>query len=281
MKTAVINKIIKFSNVDGPGNRTAIFFQGCNLNCDYCHNPETINLCKKCKICVSACPVHALEEKNNTILWNEKLCIECDNCIKICPNNSSCKTKVYSVEEILIYLEKIVPFIKGITVSGGECSLNYEFITELFKEIKNRYKTLTCFVDTNGYIDFSDIKYKEFIEISDGFMLDIKSWDSREHKLLTGHSNENIIKNLMFLKSLNKLYEVRTVIVPKLLNNEETVKSVSNIIENTDIRYKLIKYRSLGVRPEKMQGISSPTNEDMSYLETIATKLNVKNIIII
>ena len=29
-KTGIINKIIAFSNVDGPGNRTAVFFQGCN-----------------------------------------------------------------------------------------------------------------------------------------------------------------------------------------------------------------------------------------------------------
>ena len=41
-KTATINKIIPMSLVDGPGNRTAIFFQGCNFNCSYCHNPETI-----------------------------------------------------------------------------------------------------------------------------------------------------------------------------------------------------------------------------------------------
>ena len=38
---AVINRIIPFSSVDGPGNRTAIFLQGCNINCKYCHNPET------------------------------------------------------------------------------------------------------------------------------------------------------------------------------------------------------------------------------------------------
>ena len=38
---ARVNKIIPFSSVDGPGNRTAIFLQGCNINCLYCHNPET------------------------------------------------------------------------------------------------------------------------------------------------------------------------------------------------------------------------------------------------
>ena len=36
-----VNKIIPFSAVDGPGNRTAVFVQGCNFNCRYCHNPET------------------------------------------------------------------------------------------------------------------------------------------------------------------------------------------------------------------------------------------------
>ena len=41
-----VNKIIPFSAVDGPGNRTAIFLQGCNFDCRYCHNPETRNLCR-------------------------------------------------------------------------------------------------------------------------------------------------------------------------------------------------------------------------------------------
>ena len=40
----IVNKIIPFSNVDGPGNRLSIFFQGCNFDCLYCHNPETIEV---------------------------------------------------------------------------------------------------------------------------------------------------------------------------------------------------------------------------------------------
>ena len=57
---ALVNKIIPFSCIDGPGNRTAIFFQGCNFKCTYCHNPETINKCVNCGKCVKVCPVNAL-----------------------------------------------------------------------------------------------------------------------------------------------------------------------------------------------------------------------------
>ncbi len=40
---ASINSIETFSTVDGPGIRTVIFFNKCNLRCIYCHNPEMWN----------------------------------------------------------------------------------------------------------------------------------------------------------------------------------------------------------------------------------------------
>ena len=72
---APINRIIEFSNVDGPGNRTSIFVQKCPFKCLYCHNPETINECVHCGVCVEHCKANpkALTIENGKVVWHEDL----------------------------------------------------------------------------------------------------------------------------------------------------------------------------------------------------------------
>lgn len=41
MKKGRISSVETMGLVDGPGVRYVVFMQGCNLRCQYCHNPET------------------------------------------------------------------------------------------------------------------------------------------------------------------------------------------------------------------------------------------------
>lgn len=272
---AVVNKIIKFSSVDGPGNRCVIFFQGCNFNCKYCHNPETINKCIHCKKCIEECQNGAIEYRENKIVWNEEKCIECDNCIKVCPNNASPKTKTYTVALLLKEIEKVADFIDGITVSGGECSLNAGFIQRLFYEVKKRWSSLSCFLDTNGSLKLWKREYKSLLEVTDSVMLDIKNIDNEEHIELTGSSNTNVIKNFFYLKKINKLFEIRTVVYNKSVLN--TVEKMSKKIENTDISYKIIRYRPFGVREVYKKDLEVI---DEKSFNNFFQKYNIKKIIV-
>jgi YjjW family glycine radical enzyme activase len=275
MTIATINGIIKNSCVDGPGNRMTVFFQGCNINCLYCHNPETINLCSNCGKCVPLCPSGALELIKGKVVYYKNLCTNCDLCIKNCEYNSSPKTQMYSIEELISIIKKYRFFIRGITFSGGECTLNSEFIIEASKNIKNL--NLDVYLDSNGKFDFKS--KKELMENIDKVMLDIKAWDRDDHIKLTGYDNNDVLYNLKELIKADKLFEVRTVVIPEFLNNELTIREVSKLIANKNIRYKLIKYRPHGVR--KNVNFNVPQREYMEYLKNIALEEGVEDIIII
>ncbi|MBR4027545.1 MAG: YjjW family glycine radical enzyme activase [Lachnospiraceae bacterium] len=278
---AVINKIIPFSSVDGPGNRTAVFLQGCNINCKYCHNPETRGMCQQCGICVKNCPVGALTigEMGN-IIYDEKKCMECDTCIHVCPHDSSPRTYTLSVEEVYQKVKKQIPFIRGITVSGGECMLRPDFLKELF--ILAKKDGLTTLIDTNGTISFEE--QEDLLEVTDGVMIDIKAFDNAEHQKITDVSNEIVLKNTAYLAERKKLYEVRAVIVPDLYDTMESVKNMgmflSQFLPYGSFRIKLIAYRPIGVR-EEYRTFEIPSRTYLEELEEILKGMGFQEIIII
>ena len=245
MKRAPVNKIIYFSNVDGPGNRTSIFFQGCGFHCRFCHNPETMQICRNCGACVPGCPVGALtQDESGEVKWDSGKCVQCDQCIRVCPHFASPRIMWMTVEDVIHKISRAMPYIGGITTSGGDCTLYPEFLIDLFTEVKKQGKT--CLIDANGAYDFSGDP--ELLAVCDGVMLDVKAVDSEWHQWLIHHAAEPVLRNLDFLLKAGKLQEVRTVILPgRDTENEETVRYVAERIGDA-CDYKIIRYRPFGVK---------------------------------
>ena len=266
MMKAPVNKIIPFSNVDGPGNRTAIFFQGCPFNCLFCHNPETIHLCRSCGLCVEKCPAGALGfDERGQVVWDSAKCVQCDSCIKICPHDASPRIRWMTVEDLLGEVRRAAPYIEGITTSGGECTLHNEFLIALFTEVRKLGKS--CLVDSNGSFDFE--RDPRVLTVSEGVMLDVKAVEKAWSEKLISHPREIVLKNLDYLLSVGKLYEVRTVIFPgRDRENEETVRYVAEHIRDNCF-YKIIRYRPYGVR-EKYQKLLGEFETEAGYAERFA-----------
>lgn len=278
MKMVPINRIIPVSLVDGTGNRTAIFLQGCNISCVYCHNPETQKVCIHCGICTKHCPIEALTvSETGKVIWNEALCVSCDSCIKVCPHNSSPKIKWMTAESVFAEVMKNASFIRGITVSGGECCLYPEFMQELFALAKAQ--NLSCLIDSNGTIDLSVLP--KLLTLSDGVMLDVKSWNREIFNNLTGGDNGIVKKNLKYLDGIGKLEEIRVVCYPDEVDAEEVIRQIALSLGKPFIkpRLKLIKFRLFGVKGRLANSLS-PSDGYMEGLKNLAKENGFENVII-
>jgi pyruvate formate lyase activating enzyme len=248
-----LNEVIRFSAVDGPGNRFVVFLQGCNFNCIACHNPYTITECDSCGICVEPCPEMALFfDGRQQVVVDEDVCTNCDICIDVCPSDSTPLSKMVRLDSLTKQIEEVAPFLSGITVSGGEPTLQVDYVASLFCAIKcsDNLSRLTTFVDSNGHAT-RDV-WDRLLPVMDGAMIDLKALDPDVHRMMTGQSNEYVLDTIRYLAGWQRLYEVRLLMVPGKNDSPEMVEKAARWLHDVDpsIRVKLIGFRQHGVRPQ-------------------------------
>lgn len=275
--TGCIFNIQHFSLDDGPGIRTTVFLKGCPLDCIWCHNPESkavypelsfaSDKCLMCGKCVSVCSekLHSIEE--DVHILHRAGCKKCGKCMDICYAGAlTLIGKEYSVDEVMTDVQKDAVFFGsdgGLTLSGGEPLLQYDFSLELLKCAKaNGIHTA---IETCGYTtkDLADI-----IPYVDIWLYDIKLIDKDIHKKHTGVSNELILKNLKRLDALGGKIILRCPIIPHINLNEthfigliSLAKELKNIIA-----IQLQPYHPLGISKENQLGKPSRYN-NKSFLD--------------
>jgi pyruvate formate lyase activating enzyme len=274
--TGVVASILTSSFVDGPGNRAVVFLQGCNLDCLYCHNPYTRRICTTCGDCIAVCPGHALRLLDQGIHWDRVACQGCDRCIRACRYDSTPRTEVLTAEEVWSRIEPLVPFLSGVTVSGGEPTLQTPFLVSLFSRIKQQ-SPLTTFIETNGIVLRERLEALE--PVLDGALVDLKAMDLGLHFELTGRTNSMCLDAIRYLTSKRKLAGVRVVVVPGYSdspnNAEQTAAFLSDL--DPDIPLRFLRFRRHGTSGEA-ESWCEPDDACLDRLAAAARAAGLNNV---
>lgn len=211
---ASVDSIETFGLVDGPGIRTVVFLNSCNLRCKYCHNPET----------------WTMKEKN------------------------------YSSDDIVKKVLRSKPYFKnngGVTFSGGEPLLQYDFLVETCKKLKK--ENIHIAIDTAGV---GQKNCSELFKTIDMVLLDIKHITKEGYIDITQVDKLEDFMN--FVNQLNKTnieVWIRQVIVPGIHDNQDYITNLAKFIKNNIknvTRVDFLPYHKLGDEKYQKLGIKNP-----------------------
>lgn len=236
----IVHSLESFGSADGPGVRFVVFLKGCHMRCQYCHNPDT---------------------------W-------------------SFDGEVYTPEALFEKAFKYRTYwgkdLKrgGVTVSGGEPLLQMAFVTEFFKLLKE--KGVHTALDTAGQPFSKDESFlREFdhlLAYTDLVLLDLKAFDPKLHRSLTGHENQNILEMAKYLSDKNIPLWIRHVLVPGVTDSEEELTGLRDFIRTLKSveRVEVLPYHTLGAFKWEMLGmdyplkdVPTPTEAEIQRAETL------------
>lgn len=163
----------------------------------------------------------------------------------------------------------------GVTISGGEPLLQAEFVTELFKELKEL--GIHTALDTAGSIPVSN-QVKELLKYTDLVILDIKHIDDEKAKILTGFSNKNNLEFAKYLNNINKPMWIRQVLVPGYTDDKFDLKKLKNFIDTlTNVeKVEILPYHNLGSfkweelgEKYELENVIPPSQEEIDKAKNI------------
>jgi len=235
----MIFDIKKFAIHDGPGIRTTVFFQGCPLDCQWCHNPE----------CKSEGPSLYPELTEPEVV----------------------ETVFREIRKDLIFFDQSGG---GVTFSGGEPMGHIDLLLDLLKGC--RQAGIHTAIDTCGYAEFED--FERIFNFTDLFLYDLKPIDDDQHYKYTSVSNRLILENLKRLVERNVSLRIRIPLIPGITDTEENLKLIAEYlvsIHSADpvdlLPFNLFgqsKYRKLG-KPHPMAALQMQSDEQLEVMASI------------
>lgn len=207
MQEALIFNLQKFSIHDGAGIRTDVFFQGCNLRCGWCSNPESQ-------------PIEPLPGE---------------------------KVTAYTVDALVKELVKDKPFYDesggGVTLTGGEALLHPEFVLELTNALHQ--EGIHVAIETAACV--SESAFVRVLDAVDFAYIDLKHYDDARHRAGTGIGNALILKNIATSLRHSTPVVIRIPVIPGYNDNEADFQGFAETLTSLGAKeVQLLPFHQLG-----------------------------------
>jgi len=295
--TGMVFNIQRFSIEDGPGIRTTVFMKGCPLRCVWCHNPEGLERrkqlmwfdvrCIGARDCLEACPVGALELTGDGMVIDREKCDGCGLCQVACPAGAiEVVGRESTAREAFDEVVRDEAFYRnsggGLTVSGGEPTMQPRFVAELMGLC--REAGIPTALDTCGYT--SGDALERLLALSDMALLDLKLMDEARHRELAGVDLAPVLESARAITRSGTPLWVRTPVIPGCTDSEENIRAIAAFIKDelsTVERWDLLsfnntcgsKYQRLGMKWE-LEGAPLIEKERMEGLARLAEEAGCK-----
>lgn len=206
--TGIIFDLKKFAIHDGPGIRTTVFFKGCSLNCQWCHNPESRN---------TGIEQFVVDPENNCSDSN------CNGRVTV-GREVSTETIMTEIAQDKIFYDESGG---GVTFSGGEPTGQPEFLSELMQAcVESHYHTA---LDTCGYAPTKLLL--ELARLADTVLYDLKLIDDAKHTEYVGVSNQLILDNLKALVADDTNLVIRVPMIPGITDTDDNIDGLIEFIK--------------------------------------------------
>ena len=254
-----IHSLETFGTVDGPGVRFVVFFQGCPMRCQYCHNPDTWKI-----------------EDGEEMTADEII-------DRFERNRSFYQTGGITATggEPMLQLDFLTELFTKAKEKGIHTCLDTSGIMFPKKHTgtdQNSEREISLTGISENMASDRMEKIEQLMSVTDLVMLDIKHINDEEHQKLTGQSNSNILAFAKYLDSIGKPVWIRHVLVPGITDNDEYLKKTREFIDTLDTVMKVevlpyhtlgeYKWKELGI-PYKLEGVEPPTEERIQNAKKI------------
>lgn len=289
MEPILVNQIQPFSVHDGPGIRTTVFLQGCNLRCAWCHNPETWasspsvsyapEHCIGCGQCAAVCPTGAQRLEAGRHVFDVQLCRKCFACTQVCCAQALTQNgRAETAETLLPILLRDRRLYQlsggGVSFSGGEPLLQIGALAPVCAQLRAQgvhiaFETALC-------VPWSAVE--TCLSCADLLLIDCKMLDAAGHRAYTGADNRLILENIRRISGQID-FAIRMPVIGGVNDSEADLAALAAFLKPLSARLReveLLPYHNYGIAKAarvglEQQSFQPPSEQRMAALRGILT----------